>query len=403
MARKKKEMPEQGSLLYYLSIGYIASLFPLSMIRTVLLTLGKGSQRVRLLPAELVVYFVIAMCIWREPRQDKILRIITESVNFLNVDVAISNYPGCAAISQARSKLGPDPLRELANQALHPLAPIGLPGAWYKGKRLVALDGTTFPVPDDKENAGYFGYPGVSRGNPAFPHARVESLVEIGTHAILAAEIGPYNSSEISLSKTILEKGKLTNEMLLLADRNYYGYKLWSLALDSNADLLWRIKKNLILYPDNYLSDGSYFSTIFDSKDRNASGLRVRVIEYKLKKNSSERYRLITNMLDPVHAPALELATLYHERWDIELCLSEIKTEMCAHSSKYATLIRSRRPDLVLQEIWGLILAHYSIKNLAVKAAIKKEYDPDDISFSNAVEIIRRKLPHSAASPPCQK
>jgi hypothetical protein len=372
----------------------------MSNINKILQSLDKSSQRIRLLPAELVVYLVICMCIWREPRQDKILRIITESVNFISNGKAVTVYPSYAAISQARAKLGSEPLSELADLCLRPLAPIGLPGAWYKDRRLVAFDGTTFGVPDDEENAEFFGYPGVSRGDAAFPQVRVEALVEIGTHAIIAAEMGPYKTSEIALCNQIIDRGKLQENMLLLADRNYYGYKLWSKALDTNADLLWRVKKNLILLVEDYLPDGSYLSTVYDSNNKTAPGLQVRVIEYKLKNNQKERYRLITNLIDHVETPALELANLYHERWDIELCFSEVKTELCAHSSKYATPIRSRRPVLVLQEVWGLILAHYAIKSLVVKAAILKEYDPDDISFSNAVEIVRRKMPHSAASLP---
>jgi hypothetical protein len=400
VARTANDIPEEKNTLYLLSLGYLCMVYPRSMIDEVLQSLNKGSERIRLLPAELVVYFIIAMCFWREPRQDKILKIITETVNYIIQGKAVTVYPSCAAISKAKTKLGSDVLHKLADLALQPLAPIGLPGAWYKGKRLVAWDGTTFAVPDDTENAEFFGYPAASRGDPAFPHARVEALIETGTRAILAAEIGPYKMSEISLCNIILDRGKLLNDTLLLADRNYFWYRLWSKATETQAWLLWRVKKNLNLCVDMDLPDGSYLSKVYDSKDRTAPALQVRVIEYKLKGNNTEIFCLITNIFDYIEAPASELASLYHERWEVELLLTEIKTVLCAHSSKYATPIRSRRPDLVLQEIWGLVLAHYAIKNLIVQAAIKKKYDPDDISFSDALEIVRRKMPHSAVSPP---
>jgi hypothetical protein len=253
-------------------------------------------------------------------------------------------------------------------------------------------------VADETANAQYFGYPGASRGQSAFPQARVLGLVECGTHVVTAAAVAPYGHSEQAMAAQLLP-AKLEPGMLVLADCNFYGFKLWTKACASGAMLAWRVKANLKLPVEQLLDDGSYLSTVFDSQDRQHGGQTVRVVEYALQDSATptqDSYRLVTNILDPDDAPALELAALYHERWEIEGVFDEFKTHLRANS----TVLRSKTPDLVLQELWGLLLAHFAIRQLMAQAAWPRGLDPDRLSFTHAVRVIKRKMPQAAAVPP---
>ena len=263
----------------------------------------------------------------------------------------------------------------------------------------MALDGSCMDVADESANAEFFGYPGASRGQSAFPQARLLGLVECGTHVVTAAEVAPYAHSEQAMAAQMLP-AKLRPGMLVLADRNFYGFKLWRIACASGAKLAWRVKSNLKLPVQRMLSDGSYLSAVFDSADRpRNAGQVVRVIDYTLEDSATppqDSYRLVTNILDPADAPALELAALYHERWEIEGVFDEFKTHLRANS----TVLRSKTPDLVLQELWGLLLAHFAIRQLMTQAAWPRGLDPDRLSFTHAVRVIKRKMPLAAAVPP---
>ena len=224
-------------------------------------------------------------------------------------------------------------------------------------------------------------------------------LVECGTHAVVAAGIAPYGHSEQAMAAQLLP-AELTTDMLVLADRNFYGFKLWHTACATGAKLAWRVKANLKLPVQQMLPDGSYLSAVFDSRDpARRSGQTVRVIEYTLHDSATpvqDSYRLVTNILDPQAAPALELAALYHERWEIESVLDEFKTHLRANS----TVLRSKTPKLVQQELWGLLLAHFAIRQLMVQAAWPRGLDPDRLSFTPAVRVIKRKMPQAAPIPP---
>jgi len=254
-------------------------------------------------------------------------------------------------------------------------------------------------VADEAGNAAFFGYPGTSRGHSAFPQARLLGLVECGSHAVVAAEMGPYKRSEVAMAAALLP-AKLTPDMLLLADRHFYGFTLWQAADATGAKLLWRVQSSLGLPVERRLSDGSYLSTVYDGKDRGRKlGITVRVIDYRLQDAATptqDRYRLVTNLLDPDQAPALELAALYQERWEAETVFDEFKT----HLRGASTVLRSKTPDLVQQELWGLLLTHFAIRQLMLKAAQPNAIDPDRLSFVHARNVIKRKLPQAAAIPP---
>jgi len=280
-----------------------------------------------------------------------------------------------------------------------PLANSDTRGAWYRDWRLVSIDGTTLDLADTVENEKAFGRPGASRGKSAFPQLRMVSLVENGTHVLFGTKWGRYRTSENALATDVL--GHLETGMLCLADRGFFGYALWKKAASSGADLLWRIKKNANLPCDRRLADGSYLSRIYAStedrrRDRNA--IVVRVIEYELDgvEHPEPLYRLMTTVLKERKAPADDLAALYHDRWEIENVFDEFKTHLRGRQA----VLRSKTPELVEQELYGFLLAHFAIRGLMHEAALKVDLDPDHLSFTHAIRVIRRKLPTFAAIPP---
>jgi hypothetical protein len=224
-------------------------------------------------------------------------------------------------------------------------------------------------------------------------------LVENGTHVLFGTQMAGYGTSEMTLAKGVLPW--LGQGMLCLADRYFFSFELWRQARGTGAELLWRIRKNLRLPCEQRLPDGSYLSRIYPSgqdRKRNRNGVVVRVIDYRLEgvAGAEPIYRLVTTILDPQKAPALELAALYHERWEIETALDELKT----HLRGARIVLRSKRPDLVRQEFYGLLMAHFAIRGLMHEAALKADEDPDRLSFIHAVRVIRRKLQSFAAIPP---
>jgi hypothetical protein len=399
MARTRKALPAQVDTAHLISAGVLAAVCPRPLIDEVLAETGKASQRERLLPAAAVVYYVMALALWREAPLEEVLRVVCEGLHWLGGGQAEAVQASKSAISQARTRLGPEVMRRLAQRVLRPLAAPGAPGAWYRELRVMALDGSCLDVADEQANAEFFGYPTATRGQSAFPQARVLGLVECGTHAVVAADIAPYTRSEKAMAVQALP-GWLHKDMLLLADRGFYSFKLWHLAAGSGAALLWRVSATIKLPARQVLADGSYLSTIYDSADSaRRHGTTVRVIEYTLENSATpvqDSYRLITTVLNADQAPGLELAALYHERWEIEGVFDEFKT----HLRGASTVLRSKTPDLVQQELWGLLLAHFAVRQLMAQAAWRQQLDPDRLSFMHAVRVIKRKLPQAAAVPP---
>ena len=282
---------------------------------------------------------------------------------------------------------------------VQPIAAPRTKGAWYRGWRLTSLDGCVLDVADTAANAAAFGRPGASRGASAYPQLRFVTLVETGTHVLFGTRCGPYRTGEITLAHEVV--GALRPGMLCLADRNFLGFELWQRTRASGADLLWRAKKNVILPCEQRLPDGSYRSRIYPTpRDRRhgTGTVTVRVIEYTLEgvPDAEPLYRLVTTILDPAAAPAAELAALYPQRWEIETALDEFKT----HLRGPRIVLRSKTPALVQQEFYGLLLAHFAIRGLMHEAALKGDVDPDQLSFTHAVRVVRRKLPHFVAVPP---
>jgi hypothetical protein len=399
MARTVAELPSGTRITDFISLGVLTKTIPLAAIHTVLTGTGKASVRQRDLPAHVVVYYVVALALYMQSSYREVLRCLLEGIRWLLGPGAEIKVTGKSGISQARKRLGWEPLQQLHDAIVKPIAVDSTRGAWYRMWRLVSIDGSTLDTADEKDNEKSFGRPSASRGKSAFPQVRFVSLVENGTHVLFGTRMGGIDTGEITLAKQVLPS--LAKGMLCLADRNFFGFELWNQARSTDADLLWRIKKNLRLPCEKRLPDGSYLSRVYESpKDQRhgRNGVIVRVIEYRLEgiAGAESIYRLLTTILDHEAAPATELAALYHERWEIETALDELKT----HLRGSRIVLRSKTPDLVRQEFYGLMMAHFAIRGLMHEAALKANADPDTLSFLHAVRVIRRKIAGFASIPP---
>src|SRR3954462_13026446 len=419
MAGAPAGLPAGVRLSDHVSLGVIARAVPAERVGQVLAETGKASARERDLPAQVMVYYAIALALYMGSSTREVLRCLLEGLRWLWGAEAVK-VAGKSGISPARSRLGEAPLRRLYEQVVQPVATPVTKGAWYRGRRLVSLDGSCLDVADTEANRAAFGGPKASRGESAFPQLRLVALVENGTHVLFGAHLGRYAEGEATLAQGVL--AALRPGMLCLADRYFYGHALWQAASATGADLLWRVKCTLRLPREAVLADGSYLTTVYPSdKDRRhrAGGVRVRVVEYRLEgiagaeplyrlgdtlpgsgaegaAGAEPLYRLVTTMLDPAQAAAAELAALYHERWEIEAALAELKTQLRGAQ----VVLRSTTQELVRQEFWGLLLAHFAVRGLMHEAALKADEDPDRLSFLHAVRVVRRKVPLFAALPP---
>jgi hypothetical protein len=398
MARAPTGLPPGIRPSDRISLGVVAKTFPLGQVRQILAETDKASERERDLPAQVMVYYAIALALHMGASTREVMRCLLEGLRWLWGAEAV-RVAGKSGISQARTRLGAEPLRRLYEQAVRPVATSATRGAWYRQWRLVSLDGSCLDVAATEENDRAFGRPEASRGASAFPQLRFIAMVENGTHVLFGARLGGFADGETTLAHDALTA--LRPGMLCLADRQFFGHALWRAAAATGADLLWRVKHNVRLPREARLADGSYLTTIYPSeKDRRhrANGVQVRVVEYRLEGvvGAEPLYRLVTTVLDPAAAPAVELAALYHERWEIETALDELKT----HLRGARVVLRSKTPELVRQEFWGLLLAHFAVRGLMHEAALRADEDPDRLSFLHAVRVVRRKLPLFVALSP---
>lgn len=399
MSRTVASLPAGSRITDYISLGVVARCFPREKVDEVLRQTERTSERERDLPAHVVVYYVIALALYMRSSYREVLRCLLEGVQWLLDPSAKVRVAGKSGISQARTRLGAEPVKQLYDMVAAPIAEKRTKGAWYRQWRLVSLDGSTLDVADTAENETAFGRPGASRGSSAFPKLRFVALLENGTHVLWAARMDRYATDELTLAESVVPA--LRGGMLCLADRFFPGYKLWQMAAKTGASLLWRVRGNARLDVEQRLPDGSYLSRIYAStSDRRnrRNGIAVRAIDYRLEdmEGAEPLYRLITTILDDKLAPAGELAALYHERWEIETALDELKT----HLRGARIVLRSKTPELVKQEFFGLMMAHFAIRGLMHEAALKADEDPDRLSFLHAVRVVQRRMARYSAMPP---
>jgi hypothetical protein len=400
MARVSKLRHEGDRVTDLINIGVLTKQFPLPRIRSVLEETGRSSQRQRDLPAHVMVYYVIAMALYRPEGMREVLRLLLEGLRAaLGVGVGLEPA-GKSGISQARSRLGEEPLRRLYEQSVQPVAQPQSRGSFYRAWHVVALDGTTLEVPDTQANETAFGRPASpSGGQSAYPLIRLVGLVEVGTHVLFGAVLGSYGTGEVTLARKVVPH--LRAGMLCLADRYFPGYPLWKQATDTGAELVWRVRQAIHFEVEERLPDGSFLSRFHPGRQKGqprGGAIPVRVIDYQVQgpERKEETIRIITSILDWEAAPAAELAAVYHERWEFETALDEFKT----HLRGARTVLRSQTPELVRQEVYGLLLAHFALRGLMHEAALSAGRDPDRISFVHTLRVVRRTLPRFAALPP---
>ena len=314
--------------------------------------------------------------------------------------------PHRSSLCVARQRLGVAPVRHLFTQVVRPLARPETPGAFYRGFRLMGIDGTIFDVPDSAANAAAFARPSAGRrGEAAFPQVRKLSLVELGTHVEVALVVRSSAHGEQSMIAGVLRH--LTSEMLLLWDRGFFSYELWRKMTAREVKVLARVTSQLILRPIRHLADGSYLAKIYKSaydREKDRDGIVVRVIRYTLddpqRVGHGEEHVLITNLFDENLYPAMELILLYHERWEEELVFDEQKTHQDPRRATKPAQLRSETPAGVIQEVYALSLGHFVIRSLMFEAAATVDLDPDRLSFTGCFQILKCRLPECDGTTP---
>ena len=402
MARTKATLGSGARLTDYLSTSLLSRVFPSSLIGELLDKHGCNSQRQRSLPATAGVYYCMALSLYPEAAYGDVFDAVAQGLAWQSRSSAAPERIKASSISAARTRLSWPIFKDLQERACQPLATqASCPSAFYRGLRLMAMDGSNFEVPDEAANVATFGYPGSRTGVAGYPQAQCAILVECATHAIVGANIGPYRDAEWTVAKPLL--GRLNASMLCLADRGFNGYEHWCAARATGAQLLWRCTANRQLPVIKALPDGSFISQIKPGKelarrDASAQPVSVRVIEYTLPGTNGghTRYRLLTSLLDPTQAPALELAAIYHERWEVESVFDELKT----HLHQRRRVLRSKTPDLVRQEFYGWVLAHFAVRWLMHAAANSQDVEPRQLSFVANVQHLKQQQLQSGAFPP---
>lgn len=400
MARTKATLGSGARLADYLSVSLLARVVPAEVVHDVLNAHQRNSQRLRSFPAVAGVYYCIALSLYPEAAYEEVFAVVSQGLAWA-AGAAVPSRVSKASISVARTKIGSGPLRDLVQRCCVPMADARLhPEAFYRGMRLVAMDGSNFDLPDEPDNDAHFGRPGSRTGVAGYPQARCAVLVECVTHAILGANLGPYRMGEWEICKPLLSS--LHPGMLCMADRGFNGFEHWRQAQATGAQLLWRCAVNRVLPRNQELSDGSYLSVIVPTGVGRAQARQqaivVRVIEYALPglADSQACYRLLTTLLDPQQAPAMELAALYNERWQVEEVFDELKT----HLLKSRRVMRSKTAELVHQEFYGWVLAHYAVRWLLHQGATRHRIPHKSLSFTSHVQLLRREQPLSGAFPP---
>jgi hypothetical protein len=374
------------------AIGVLTRTFPVELVDRVIDQYWRREQRTRALPARLVFYFLLVLCLFPHESYRSAMKILMSVFGRGGQGYRV---PTTGSIGDARRRLGAGPMETAARAVMTPRAQPETRGAWYREWLLTAVDGTTFTVPDTEDNDREFGRPGSGRGEgkTAYPQIQAACLVELGTHAVFDARMDGYAAGEAMLVEEMFPS--LRPGMLVLADRHIYSFRRWRKAADTGADLLWRVTATLVLRPVEHLSDGSRIAEITPPAKSGCPPFRLRVIEYTLP-GSREVYRLVSTIMDPVRASAAELAAVYHERWDIEGFLKQIKGVQLNEEK----IFRSKSPEGVRQEFWAHLAVHYATMCVQVDAAGQALLDPDRISHKNTVRVLRSRIWRPESFPP---
>ena len=395
------------------AVGVLTKVFPPGLVDEVVAVAGVGEQRVRVLPARLVVYYNLAMIVFFQSSYSQVWVKLVGGLGWgksFRARVAVGMSPSPAAISKARARLGWRVMADLLARVAGPLA--GRDDGWAQvaGWRLVAFDGLTMDVPDSVANAAEFGRPGGGSGSGAFPQVRVVALAECGSRALMGARCAGITTGEQTLTLELL--GLLDAGMLVVADRNFLSHNALKQTLATGAHVLWRAKADTDLPVLQVLPDGTYLSRIADPdasrklrrqgrSGADIPGITVRVIEYSVTTSDdgdvSELFCLITDLLDPDQLSTADAATAYAGRWQIETAFAELETGIRGGP---AVVLRSKSPDMIRQELYALLCVYQAIRTLIHHAADTQGLDPDRISFTHTRHAIAARVSDAAAFPP---
>jgi transposase IS4-like protein/DDE family transposase len=400
-----------GSLTDWISLGVLASAVPRDAVDDAVAVTGKGARRAGgKLPPHVVVYLVMALALFAGEDYEEVAARLAGTLRGWGAWQDGWEVPTSGGITQARARLGPEPLAELFWQVARPVADLDTAGAFLGPWRLMSVDGMEWDVPDTAENRAVFGAKSGPDGVAAFPKARVVTVAECGSHAAVLAAVGPSaggkGTGEQALARPLL--ARLEPGWLLIADRGFYSWAGWCAAADTGAALLWRLKSNIGLPVLELLPDGSYRSVLISPKVRGGAreallaaaqrgedldedqGRYVRVVEYEVtdRDGEDELIALVTTITDLREASAAQLAEAYHQRWEHETGNAQLKT--CLRGP--GQVLRSQSPAMVEQELWGYLLTHYAISALICTAATAAGIDPDRVKFTRTLRIIRRAV-----------
>lgn len=362
-------------------------------IEQVLGNTDSREERRRKLPSHLVVCLVIAMSLWSSDSMRTVLKNLVKGLRAQWLRLAqYWRVPSPSSITEARQRMGCRVMSQLFNQVTRPMASPQTPSAFLFGRRVMAVDGTVLDVPDTPANAKVFGYPGSRRGTrAAFPKIRLVLLIEAGTHLIVDALVCPYRMGERVRVQKLLRS--VTQGMLLMWDRGLHSYAMVQATRKRECDYLGRVPANVKFVVEKVLDDGSYLSWIYpDGKSKRKGGTKIllRVIEYTIDSDEGEKtYRLITSLLDTSLLSALLLASEYHQRWEVENTIDELKTHLLGRK----TPIRSLNPREVVQEVYGWLLGHWAIRCLMFQAAELAGISPLRLGFTGTLKVIRGAIP----------
>ncbi len=347
-------------------MGLLTQVFPPALVSEVIAQTGRTERRSRLLPARSMAYFVIGMGLYADGSYEEVWGQMADGLSWVSGGRENLTLPSKSAIFQARHRLGPEPLEALFARVAKPLGTARTAGAWLAGRRLVAVDNTYLDLQDTPLNVAFFGRPGVGKdGKPRLPQARLVALAECGTQVIFDAVVGACTSSEVALATELIER--LEPGMLLLADRATCSYRLWQSSFGTGADLLWRVNTGLSPKHLETLGDGSWLAVIHPAVDDQSESITLRVVDCPAGDGTDDLVscQLFTTILDTAQASADDLIGAYDQRWRIRLTLDELTT----HQRGSRRVLRSKSPELVLQEIWGYLCCHYAIRTLMTGAA----------------------------------
>ncbi len=386
-------------------MGVLAKVFPPELVDRVIDQAGVREQRVRTLPARVVVYYLLAMVLFFQSGYGEVWNKLVAGLDWarrFQARMLLGMQPTPAAITLARKRLGWQVMQRLLEEAAGPLAGQEQQQAFVSWMRLVAIDGMCLDLPDTAENGAEFGYPGNAAGRGPFPQIRVAGIGECGTRAVLGAVTSPLAAGEQDLARQLL--GKIPPGDLLAADRNFLSHGLLHEVLAAGVHVLWRAKSDVDLPVLKVLPDGTYVSRIADpaaarkmrrrgAGPQDIPGIPVRVIEYTVESGdgteSSETFTLVTDILDPGLLTCAQAAAGYASRWQLETCFDELETSLRGGAT---VVLRSKSPPMIRQEIYAMLCCYQAIRTLISHAADDAGIDPRRISFTRARDGIRGRI-----------